>query len=297
MKNLIIPLVLILLLFVSCKNDDSKSKKGSNMNTQSANDSVVFNSDYSEVNGLKMYYETHGTKGDLLVLIHGGGSTIGTTFGRILPILARYNKVIAVELQAHGHTSDRNAPESFEQDADDVATLLHNLNISKASFFGFSNGGNTAMQIAIRHPDIVNKLIIASAFYKREGMQPGLFDGLRQATIKNMPQYLKNAFLQITPDSSRLLSMFNKDRERMLHFKDWKDEDLRSIKAPSLIIGGDKDVMLSNHAVAMSNLIANSRLMILPATHGSYMGADNLDPGSAILEMTAAIIEDFLNKK
>jgi pimeloyl-ACP methyl ester carboxylesterase len=82
-------------------------------------------------------------------------------------------------LQSHGHTSDRNAPESFGQDADDVAQLLSNLDISKASFFGFSNGGNTAIQMAIRHPEIVEMLIIASAFYKREGMVPGFFDGLK----------------------------------------------------------------------------------------------------------------------
>jgi pimeloyl-ACP methyl ester carboxylesterase len=86
-----------------------------------------------------------------LVLIHGGGSTIDVTFGNILPYLAANNKIIAVELQAHGRTSDRNAPESFEQDADDVAALLKHLNITKANIMGFSNGGTTTLQIAIRH--------------------------------------------------------------------------------------------------------------------------------------------------
>src|ERR1041385_3925054 len=133
---------------------------------------------YALINGLKMYYEKHG-EGKPLVLIHGGGSTIQTSFSKILPLLSQYYKVIAVELQAHGHTSDRDAPETFEQDANDVATLLHNLAISKANFFGFSNGGNTIMQIAVRHPGIVNKLIIASAFYKREGMQPVFFEGMK----------------------------------------------------------------------------------------------------------------------
>ncbi len=164
---------------------------------------------YLAVNGIRMYYEKYG-EGDPLVLIHGGGSTIQTTFGNIIPELSKDTQVIAVELQGHGHTSDRNAPESFEQDADDVAGLLKGLHISKASFFGFSNGGNTAIQIAVRHPELVNKLILASTFYKREGMQNGFFEGIEQATINDMPLTLRTAFLQINPDSSRLLTMFNK---------------------------------------------------------------------------------------
>jgi len=115
-----------------------------------------------------MYYEIHG-EGKPLVLIHGGGSTIQTTFGKVLSLFAKKYKVIAVELQAHGHTGDRDAPETFQQDGDDVAALLQQLNISKASFFGFSNGGTTSLQIAIRHPEVVDKLVIASGAYQREG--------------------------------------------------------------------------------------------------------------------------------
>jgi pimeloyl-ACP methyl ester carboxylesterase len=259
-------------------------------------DSISFKSGYSDVNGLKMYYEIHGNKGNNLVLIHGGGSTIGTSFGKVLPALAKNFTVIAVELQGHGHTNDRDAPESFEQDADDVVTLLNNLHIPKASFFGFSNGGNTSIQIAVRHPEIVNKLILASTFYKREGLPPGFFDGMKQATLQDMPQVLRDAFLQINPDSSKLISMFNKDRERMLNFTDWKDEMLRSMKAPALIICGDRDVILPEHTVAMSKLIPDSRLMILPAEHGSYIGAaESPQAGDNVIELTAGIITDFLN--
>src|SRR5215471_17134424 len=153
---------------------------------------------YANVNGIKMYYEIHG-EGKPLVLIHGGGSTIETTFGKVLPLLAKKYKVIAVELQAHGHTSDRNAPETFEQDADDVAALLQLLNISKASIFGFSNGGTTAMQIAIRHPQVVDKLVIASGAYQREGFIPGFFEGMQHASLENMPRPLQDAFLKINP--------------------------------------------------------------------------------------------------
>src|SRR5687768_5323976 len=139
---------------------------------------------YAEVNGSKLYYEVHGA-GKPLVLIHGGGSTITTTFGRILPELAKRHRVIAVELQAHGHTLDIDRPLSFEQDADDVAALLSQLHIDKADFFGFSNGGTTCLQIAIRHPKRVGKLVLASTIYKRDGMQPGFFDGMQQATLAN----------------------------------------------------------------------------------------------------------------
>ena len=264
--------------------------------TKHTENSTSCKSGYSNANGLKMYYEIHG-KGSPLVLIHGGGSTIQTTFGHVLPELAKQYQVIAVELQAHGHSGDRNAPESFEQDADDVAQLVKNLNIPKAVFFGFSNGGNTSMQIAIRHPEIVDKLIIASAFYKRDGLLPGFFDGMKNANLDNMPESLKTAYLQINPDSSMLQNMFNKDKERMLNFRDWPDAMLHSIQAPSLIICGDQDVVLASHAVVMSKLIANSRLLIVPATHGSYLGTvETGDTNKQIAELTLGVIEGFLNE-
>jgi pimeloyl-ACP methyl ester carboxylesterase len=257
---------------------------------------VKFDSAYASVNGLNMYYEIHG-EGTPLVLIHGGGSTIQTSFSKILPLLARHYKVIAVELQAHGHTSDRESAESFEQDADDVAGLLGHLKINKARFLGFSNGGNTAMQIAIRHPALVNKLVVISSFYKRDGMIPGFFEGMEKTTIEHMPGLLKTYYLQINDDKKGLQTMFDKDRERMLGFKDWSDEQLRSIQAPTFLIIGDHDIVTPGHAVKMSQLIPNSQLMILPGTHGSFIGeVCAAEEGSKMPEITVAIIEEFLNK-
>jgi len=253
-------------------------------------------SGYAPVNGIKMYYEIHG-EGTPLVLIHGGGSTIQTSFGKMLPLLAQDYKVIAVELQAHGHTNDRDSAESFEQDANDVAALLAYLKINKADFLGFSNGGHTAMQIGISHPEIVNKLILVSAFYKRDGTMKGFFDGMENATLGNMPAPLKEAYLKINNDSAGLQNMFEKDRARMLHFKDWRDENIASIKAPSLIIAGDKDVVTPEHAVKMSHIIPNAQLMIMPGTHGSFIGeVCAAEEGSKMPEMTATIIKEFLDK-
>jgi pimeloyl-ACP methyl ester carboxylesterase len=253
-------------------------------------------SGYAPVNDIKMYYEIHGD-GTPLVLIHGGGSTILTSFSKILPLLATHYKVIAVELQAHGHTNDRDSPESFEQDADDVAALLQFLKINKAHILGFSNGGNTTMQIAIRHPELVNKIVPVSAFYKREGMIPGFFEGMQSATIKNMPELLKNYYLQIYNDQKGLQTMFDKDRQRMLDFKDWSDETLRSIKAATLLMVADNDVMTKEHTVKMSRLIPNARLAILPGVHGSFIGeVCTAEEGSKMPEITVEMIKEFLNK-
>jgi len=282
--------IFLLAIILSSPNKTSASKS---MQLQTDTNSTR---NYANVNGIKMYYEIHG-EGEPLVLIHGGGSTIETTFGRVLPMFAQKYKVIAVELQAHGHTSDRNAPESFQQDADDVAELLKQLNISKASFIGFSNGGSTTMQIAIRHPEIADKIVVASGAYQREGFIPGFFEGFPNATLETMPQPLRDAFLKINPDSTALQNMFEKDVARMVSFKDWSDDDLKSIKAPALIINADKDVITNEHAVKMSKLIPNAELMILPGVHGAYLGEIcTAVPGSKQPEMTVEMIEEFLEK-
>ncbi len=259
---------------------------------------VNFSTGYAPVNGLKMYYEIHGKGGMPLVLIHGGGSTIETTFGNILPSLATHGMLIALELQAHGRTSDRNSEVSFEQDADDVAGLLDYLKIEKADIFGFSNGGNTAMQVAIRHPEKVNKLVIASAFYKREGFIPGFFEGMEHASLENMPAPLKEAYLKVAPDTGHLKVMHDKDRDRMSRVKDWTDESLQSIKAETLLIVGDHDVVTVEHTVKMSHLIPNSSLFVLPGVHGSYIGeVCTVKEGSKIPEMTIEVVEEFLRNE
>lgn len=257
-----------------------------------------FDSGYAPLGALKMYYEIHGKGGIPLVLLHGGGSTIQTTFGQTLDGFADDRQVIAVELQAHGHTADIGRPTSFEQDADDVAGVLKYLKISKADIFGFSNGGHTALQIGIRHPDVVGKLVIVSAFYQREGAVPGFFDMFPKATIADMPQPYHTAFLAIDPDRNHLQTMFERDKTRMEHFTDFPDAALRSISAKTLIVCGTHDVITPEHAIKMSHMIPGAELLILPGNHGSFLGEIyTAVPGSKMPELTVGLVKDFLDKK
>lgn len=256
-------------------------------------------SGYAAINGLSMYYEIHG-EGAPFVLIHGGGSCIPSSFGRIIARLAKNRQVIALELQAHGRTSDRPGPERFEQDADDVAALLQFLKIPVAAVLGFSNGGNTAMQLAIRHPQLANKLVVASAFYKRNGLIPGFFEGMERVTLQHMPQPLKDAFLQVNPSTDKLQNMFDKDKQRMQEFKDWPESYLQAIKVPVLVIATDKDVATNEHTVELYRQFSNphSKLLIVPGTHGCYFETAESSGGTATLtNMTLETMETFLDDK
>lgn len=260
-------------------------------------DSLTFKSGYSEVNGLKMYYEIYG-QGKPIVLIHGGGSTIQTSFEKIIPLLAQNRKVIAVELQAHGRTNDRNADLSFEQDADDVAVLLKNLNIDRADFFGFSNGGTTTLQIAIRHPEMVDKMILGSALAKRNGAPEWFWGFMEQAKLENMPEQLKTAYQQVAADPNGLQVMHDRDANRMVNFKDIPDEQIKSIKAPTLIIIGDKDMITPEHAIELHRQITNSELAIIPGGHGEYMGEiTTIKPDFKTSDLIVPMIEKFLDKE
>lgn len=255
-----------------------------------------FQNGYSQVNGLQMYYEIYG-QGRPLVLIHGGGSTIETSFGKIIPLLVKHRQIIGVELQAHGHTNDRDTDLSFQQDADDVAALLNNLEITKSDFLGFSNGGHTTIEIALRHPQLINKIILASAFYKRSAVSQQFWEGFNRATLDVMPQALKEGFLKANNSEADLLNMFNKDVRKMKAFKDWTDEQMKSIKAPALIINGNNDVGSIEHAVEMYRVIPHCELAIFPGGHGPYLGTiESLDNGKLPGFNAVELIEEFLNK-
>lgn len=295
-QKLLSSALLALIVFQACVRHETPGSGDENNKTMKdpKTDSTSFTSGYSEVNGISMYYEIHGS-GKPLVLIHGGGSTIETTFGRIIPYLSRHRQVIAVELQAHGHTADRDADLSFEQDADDVAALLKNLRVDKADIFGFSNGGTIALQVAIRHPELAGKVVAGSALLKRNGALPQFWEFMKQARITHMPQQYKDAYLKITGDSSRLQNMHDKCAKRMVEFIDVSDAQLSSIKSPVLLVNGDADVATSEHMVQMSRLIPGSRLAIIPGGHGEYVGEiTTLKPGRENKLAIVPILDEFL---
>ena len=252
---------------------------------------------YAPVNGIKMYYEIHGSGGGVpLVLLNGGGSTINITYSRVLPIFASHRTVIALEEQGHGRTSDRKEPFRAETSADDVSALLKYLQFAQADFMGFSNGAGVAMEVAIRHPEQVRKLVFASYFTERSGAQPWFWDFMKKADFAGMPQPLKDAFLSVNPDIEALKNMCAKDIERMQHFIEIPAKDVQSIRASTLIMIGDRDVVKPEHAAELSHLVSNSRLMILPGAHGEYLGEIlTARAGSRAPEYTAGFIEEFLD--
>ncbi|HSF44422.1 MAG TPA: alpha/beta hydrolase [Chitinophagaceae bacterium] len=258
---------------------------------QTTNDS----SGFANINGITMYYEIHGV-GPPLVLIHGGGSTIQSSFGRIIPKLKQRWKLVCMELQAHGRTADRNIPISFQQDAEDVYGLLKFLDIKKAYILGFSNGANTALQLAINHPDICRKVIAGSALLKRNGTLPQFWEFMEKGSFDQMPVELKDAFLEVNPDPAALQNMYRKCAARMLNFEDFPDVQLRSIESPVLLLNGESDVATSEHMVAMAELIPHARLAILPGGHGDYIGElCTLKPGYSDTDFAVPLIEEFLN--
>lgn len=254
-------------------------------------------SGHAPVNGISMYYEVHGrSDGVPLVLLHGGGSTIDVTFSRVLPVFARSRRVIAVEEQGHGRTTNRDGPVRFESSADDVAALLRHLGVAQADLFGFSNGASVALQVAVRHPELVRKLVFASSMTKRDGAQPEFWEFMKRADFSNMPQPLKDAFLRVNPDSAQLRAMHDKDAERMRSFQDVPDDLIRSVRAPSLVVLGDRDIVKLEHAVELTRLIPDARLLVLPGGHGDYLGEAVMTQGETRRpELTAGLIEDFLD--
>lgn len=295
MKRALVYAILSILILSFCNQETQSDQNKKQTMVKYINDAPAQNG-YSDVNGIKMYYEIYG-KGKPLVLIHGGGSTIQSNFGQVIQMLAENRKVIAMELQAHGRTGDRAKDSSFEQDADDVATLLKNLKIDKADFFGFSNGGTTTMQIAIRHPEIVDKIILGSALCKRNGVPAQFWDFMKQASLSNMPEELKEAYLAVTPNPEGLQIMHDRDAKRMVDFKDIPDEQIKAIKAKTLIIIGDRDVITPEHAIEMHRKMSGAELAIIPGVHGEYIGeVTTLKSNSKQSDFVIPMIKRFLDQ-
>jgi pimeloyl-ACP methyl ester carboxylesterase len=238
---------------------------------------------YAPVNGLNLYYEVHGS-GEPLVLLHGGLGAI-EMFGEVLPMLAAGRQVIAVDLQAHGRTADIDRPMRFEPMADDIAALLQHLGIAQADLMGYSLGGGVALQTAIRHPEVVNRLVLVSTPFKQAGWYPEVLAGQAQLSaeaaepLKQTPLYTLYANVAPRPEDWPVLLTKLGDLLRQEY--DWSN-DVAALTTPTLIVAGDADAVITGHVVEFFGLLgggkmdggfdgsgmSNARLAILPGlTH------------------------------
>lgn len=254
---------------------------------------------YAPVNGLKMYYEVHGS-GDPVVLLHGAFMTISSETEWIAE-LAKTRKVIAVEMQGHGRTADISRPMSAANFADDVAALLDHLKIPRADVIGYSMGGGVAMQCAIRHPEKVRKVVSISAALSKDGWVKGAAESIPEITAElfnGTPIETEYKKLSPTPDA------FPEFVKHVVASAATPDdigaERLKATKAPMFFIHGDADGVRLEHVAEMFRLKgggthgdmgprSESRLAILPNT--SHV---------ALMERTAVIVpmvDDFLDAK
>jgi pimeloyl-ACP methyl ester carboxylesterase len=222
------------------------------------------NGKYAEVNGLKMYYEIHGS-GQPLVLLHGAfGFAEG--WAPYLPTLSKTHQVIAVELQGHGHTNDLDRHLTYEQMADDTAELLKQLKIKDADIFGYSMGGTVALAVAIRHPELVRRL----AFYgscagtAKDTYDPEIYKQFQSLSTDFAPPVLKEPYDRMAPDPKRWPVLVTKIKGLEKLFKGFSAAELNAIKAQTLVMMGDRDAVRPEHAVEMYRLIPNAQLAIFP---------------------------------
>jgi pimeloyl-ACP methyl ester carboxylesterase len=249
---------------------------------------TLVESGYLPVNGLEMYYELHGhAAGDQppLLLLHGGFLSIATSFSQMLPRLAATRKVVAVEQQGHGHTADIDRPLTFEQEAADTAEALRQLGLGPVDVYGYSDGGNVALGLAIRHPELVRKLAIAGTNVTNEGLIPGLYDFLAELSPEVLGNELRELYEAEAPRPEDWPVLVEKVRQQVVALEGWTPEQLQGLTAPTLVIIGDEDIVTPEHALDIVRLIPNAHLAVLPMR-------DHLELGTRP-EWQLAMLEEF----
>ncbi|MGW7726853.1 alpha/beta fold hydrolase [Streptomyces canus] len=237
----------------------------------------------AKVNGLEMYYETHGHAPDgsrPLVLLHGGGQTVGLAFSAVLPALAADRHVVAPELQGHGHTADTDRELTVPDLASDVVALLDELGIQQADFLGFSLGGLTALELAVRHPERVGRLALAATMYTQDGVHEEVrvpdYSSPRLPSQADF-QEMADTYAAVAPDPEHFQDFLAKVSAAAHAPLPWTAEDLRGLRAPTLLLVGDRDFVRVEHAAEMQQLIPDAQLAVLPATtHMSLMRRTSL---------------------
>jgi pimeloyl-ACP methyl ester carboxylesterase len=228
---------------------------------------------YASVNGLRLYYEVHGSaasaeRGDgrPLVLLHGGLTTIGLDFGSLLAPLAADRPVVAVEQQGHGHTADGGREMTIEALASDVVALLDHLGVAQADLFGFSLGGLVACTVARDAPARVGKLIVASADVQRP---PGRESRPLSEDLLPTPAdfaAMQDAYAAVAPDPGNFDKIAAKTTALVHTVPGWTDKELRSLRAPTLLIFGDRDFSPLADVQELFGLLPDAQLAVLPGT-------------------------------
>ena len=249
-----------------------------------------------EVNGMEMYYEVSG-EGDPLIVLHGAYMNI-PSMGGIIPALAERHRVYAVEFQGHGRTTDIDRPITYENLGDDVAVFMDAVGLEKADVFGYSMGANAGLQLAIRHPEKVGRLIVASAAYDIEGLQPAFRAFIPQLTVEMMlAMPFAEEYKQLAADPNGFPALVEKlialEHEPLA----W-EADVKALETPVLVITGDADVATLEHSVAMFRLLGGGDMgdmgQPLPASRLAVMPATSHTAVITQTDMLISFIEPFL---
>jgi pimeloyl-ACP methyl ester carboxylesterase len=232
---------------------------------------------YAEVNGLNLYYETMGT-GRPLVLLHGGLGS-GEMFGPVRPALAEHHQVIAVDLQGHGRTADIDRPIDIRLMADDIAALIDHLELERPDLVGYSLGGGVALQTAVKYPDKVGRLVVASAHAWRDAIPPEMLAQQAQVNaaaaefLKDTPMY--QLYQQVAPRPEDFPQLLDKMGESMAQDFNFSEE-VRGLQVPTLIVAADADMAPPSHYVEMFKLLDGG------LRDGGWMGEGRPKGGHAL---------------
>jgi pimeloyl-ACP methyl ester carboxylesterase len=214
---------------------------------------TVTKTGYADVNGLHMYYEILG-EGRPTIVLHGAYMS-AESMRPLTEKLARSRQVIVMDLQGHGRTADVDRPITYEGMADDIAALMDAIGVSQADVFGYSMGGSAAYQLAIRHPEKVRRMAAASGTYKTEGMYPELVSMIGTLTAESFAgSPMEAEYKKLAPKPENFPILVEKLKVLDTTPQDWPAEAIRGIKAPTLVISGDADVIRPEHSVELYRL-------------------------------------------
>jgi pimeloyl-ACP methyl ester carboxylesterase len=232
---------------------------------------------YADVNGLHLYYETHGT-GRPLILLHGGLMS-GSMFGPVLTALAASRQVITPDLQGHGRTADIDRPIDVRLMADDIAALIDHLGLEKPDVVGYSMGGGVALHVAVKYPEKVGRAVVASAPVWRSALPAEMLAQQAQVNsaavefMKDTPMY--ELYQQVAPRPEDFGQLLDKIGASMAADYDFSD-DVKSLRVPTMLVAADAEMAPPSHFVEVFKLLDGG------LRDGGWMGEGRPKGGHAL---------------